>query len=273
MPAKDHLSVSQIETHNHCGERHRLRYAEGLKEPASPDLIRGRVIHQSVARDMRAKRDAGALLETEAIRDLASDDIEAGFKEEIRLSEEESALGINAVKAEAKHISIRLSSTHHLLAAPKIAPASIEERIEIEHPATGKLVAILDLTDAEDRIRDTKTAKKAPDEGAADRSMQLTAYQLAFHAKNKRPPSALVLDNLIFRAPTKTLPERAEYLPLEAPPRSSAMLQAFIDRVEITRASIASGIAVPTDLSSWKCSPKYCGFFGDACRYTRGLKK
>jgi len=269
-----HLSVSQIEDYIHCGERWRLKKVEKIHEPNTSTQIRGKVVHAATAENMRAKRDKGKELGVEEVESLAFDGAKAAFEgQSVLLTEEEAEEGLSAVKMATADVAMWLARLHHQEVAPYINPVCIEEKIRVTMEGIPPLEAVLDLTDTSDRIHDTKTKTRKPKQDEARISLQLTQYHLSFEAKNGRPPQELVLDHLIYYRPSGSRPMGAvEFMPQETT-RSQAAMDAYLERVVAVDRAMKAGIAVPADVNSWKCSPKYCGFFGDICKYTRGSAK
>jgi hypothetical protein len=263
--------VSQIEMYQHCGERWRLRYVEKISEPSSPPLIRGRAVHAAVADDLRSKRDSGALLHSDDLDAIVSEQVDGGFTQEVKLEPEEAARGLSRVKGETKDVALRLSRLHHAGPARVIKPASVEEKIRVRVEGLPPIDAVLDIAETDHVIRDTKTSTRTPEESAAETSLQLQQYALTYIAKQKRPPAAMVLDNLIYYKPSKKNPDGDQkYIPLTTH-YSPIKAQAYLDRVVAVNAGIVAGIAIPADRASWKCSPRFCGFFGTTCKFTRGM--
>lgn len=269
----EHLSVSQIGDFCHCPERWRLKHNEKIPEPSSPQVIRGRSVDAAVNADMRHKREHGVLMERRDVEALAYDTVAAEF----RHGEVLAKGSIRAAEGETKDVAVSLASLHHTDVAPAIEPVAIQQEITLQMgDQDGDLppiVGVIDLTDKAGRVRDTKTSGRRPADDQADISDQLTQYFISYEALNSKPPTALVLDNLVWYKPSGKNPRgKGVYLPQETT-RGPAQIVSYINKVKAVNAAMKAGIAIPADINSWKCSPRWCGFFGGACRYTRGVRK
>jgi len=271
--AERHLSVSQIERYSMCGESWRLRYSENIREPSTPDCVRGTAVHQVAASSMVGKR-AGNPMMLEEVEQLASDAAKAVFSNQsVMFTPDDAARGLETVKGEVADAAVALSRLYHIRVAPGIEPVAIEQKISLNIPGLPEIISVLDLTDSKDRVRDLKTKSRAPNAEEANKSIQLSQYHLSFEALNGRPPSDLMLDHVIYHKPSKKHPDgEAVYVDMHTT-RSPEQLQAYLDRVSVVNESMEKGIAVPASPTNWKCDPKWCGYYGDLCRYTRGMSR
>ncbi len=269
-----HLSVSAINDFCHCGERWRLKHDEGLREPETRHTITGTSLHRAVAENMRHKKKTGRLMLASDVSDVAASSVRTAFQvAPVLLTGDDGGRPVTVVQDDIVDVAVMMARCHHSEVAPAITPVDIEERATLEVPGLPPIVTVMDLTDAAGNIRDTKTSSRAPARDAADKSLQLTQYQITYRALHGKEPTGLVLDNLVHRKATQSRPlAKVEYARQAVPPRNRDTVQGYLDRVVAVDASIKAGIAVPADVNSWKCSPRFCGFFGDACRYTRGMK-
>lgn len=265
-----HYSVSQIENYCHCGEKWRLRYLENIPEPSTSHQIRGTAVDRSVSQNMTHKRDHGVVLALDEAEQIAADAADNAFRASaVALSEDEAEAGLEVTKGNVIDASVALARRHHQEVAPRIDPVTIQEKITVSMPGRPDIIAVLDLTDKQKRVRDTKTTARKPNQDAVDRSLQLSQYHLSYQAHYGEPPSALVHDTLVIHKPTEKSPIiKTEYHLIETH-RTEAELQAYLDRVDAVDAAIQKGVAVPADVNSWKCAPQFCGYYGTICRYTR----
>jgi len=268
----EHLSVSQIEAYIHCGERWRLKKIEKIHEPSTSTQIRGTQVHAATAFNMIAKRDKGAAMLVEEVETLAFDGTIRAFSSgSVLLNADEAQDGLTNVAHATADVAAWLARLHHQQVAPDIDPVSVEETITVTPEGHTPMVAVLDLTDTKDVIHDTKTKTRAPNADEADISLQMSQYHLSFLAKNGRPPSALALDHLVYYKPSNKNPRGDVKYIQQVTHRTEEQLQSYLERVAAVEAAMKAGIAVPADVNSWKCSPKYCGFYGTICKFTRGM--
>jgi len=269
-----HLSVSQIERYSFCGENWRLAYVENISEPSTPDSIRGSAVHTAVAAGMVRKR-AGGRMGLEEIETIAHDSARARFKAgAVLLEPDDAEMGIAAVTDRVADASVDLTRLHHVRVAPGIQPVDIEQRITVTMgPGLPEMIAVLDITDTEKRIHDTKTKGRRPNVDEARTSIQLSQYHISYQALHGEPPSELVLDHLMYFKPSKSRPDGDVDYDRQVTTRTQEQLQAYLDRVHAVNKAMEAGIAIPAPTSSWKCSPRYCGYYGTICKFTRGMLK
>jgi hypothetical protein len=111
-------------------------------------------------------------------------------------------------------------------------------------------------------IRDTKTAKKSPNDTTAHESSQLTAYSLASKVLDNQLPSAVKLDFLV------DLQRGVKTMTLSST-RTLDDIDNYLSRLANAVATIRSGMFVPAPDTAWWCDKRYCGFWHD-CPYARG---
>lgn len=136
------------------------------------------------------------------------------------------------------------------LLSPSIEPVMSEERIIAVIDDGIELAGTLDTAE-KDAVRDLKTGR-AWTQARADRSRQLTGYDLLFEARTGAPPSRVAIDSLhkdsrgTWRA-TTLWSQRTERDRL-----------AFIETVRRVKKGMDAGIALPAAEGSWQCSEKWC---------------
>ena len=113
---------------------------------------------------------------------------------------------------------------------------------------------IVEKSETELVIRDTKTSKKSPNAEAANESNQLSAYALASQVLDGKLPDKMKLDYLIdLKKETKTMT-------LETT-RDAEYTQAYLNRLVNGIASIRSGVFVPAPDQAWWCAQKWCAYY------------
>lgn len=249
---------SQLRTLYRCGEQYRRRYVEGEKIPPSVAAITGTATHASVELNLRHKIETGGLLEPDVVRDAARDKLVSAWDAGVLLDADESAKGEGIVKAAALDTAVALAGCHHESLAPIIQPVNVERYFEVDLAGYCTLVGIIDVEE-KTRVRDTKTAGKAPSQADADTSEQLTVYSLARRIEGTLPGD-VCLDALVKTAKPKAVTIHST--------RTDADLEMQLRRIEVAVDVIDRGIFLPTDPSNWWCSVRFCGYHS-TCRYAK----
>lgn len=256
------LSYSALNMLARCGEQFRFRYLDGLKVPPGVAAIVGRGVDASVNMNLLTKRDTGKPLPLMEARELARDQVHREFEMDgVTLSEDEAALGMKRIKADAVDVSVRLAQMHHIEAAPKINATHIQRKWTLE--VTGldiDLTGYIDIQEGIDTVRDTKTAGKSPSADEAANSMQLTTYAMAVAAIDGAIPKKVKLDYLV---KTKT----PKLVQIEST-RVQADFQHVLERVYQASIAMDAGIFTPAPLDAWWCSNRWCGYWS-RCSYAR----
>jgi hypothetical protein len=261
------LHASHLATFERCQMIYYYRYPCGIKIRPPIALPVGSATHAAIEMNMRHKKETHELAPKDAVLDCARDTLQARIDDEgLALTEDEHAKGLGVVIGEAKDKAVRLSKLHYEAVAPGIEPLEIEREWRIE--ITGKPIVLVGRIDLEvaGGVRDSKTAGKTPMPDAADRSLQLTTYAIAYRVLNGGVnPSVLALDFLV---DTK----KPEWIP-QTTTRTEADMRAFLRRVEVAAKVIASGNYTPCsrDAMSYHrlvCSKETCGYFG-MCEFVR----
>jgi hypothetical protein len=255
---KPKLHWSQISQLCRCGIQYEFRYVKEIIRPPAIALIVGSATHVSIEKNLKHKLETkGTLLSDAEVRQIAADEINTRWEKDgadlSSLDEDEVGKGEKAVRGGAVDTAVSLASLHHHELAPGINPVHLERVWDLE--IAGFPVDLRGTIDVqeESRIRDTKTAKRSPPEGTADKSEQLTMYAMATHILDKKIPE-LQLDNLVkTKVPKvviqKTMRTEDDFAPLLA-------------RIAAASKAIESGIFMPCAPDHWCCSPKWCGYYG-----------
>lgn len=268
MPREIRWSNSSLTTLQMCGEKFRRRYVEGEWVPSSPAAVRGTVVHKVAATALLRKQSTRELPTVEEARDLAADEFEIKWRSGVKLTDEETALGMAKVAAESKDFAIDLAGFHVERVAPAINPIGVERKITIKPKDSDiTILGTIDLIDAptegQEIIRDLKTTQKAPQANAADTSQQLTFEGLIRLAEVGRLPTSFALDFLV------RTPERKErkHVPLTTE-RTREDVGALVNRINTAVAAVKKGIFVPANPDWWGCSRNWCEFY-ETCAYVR----
>lgn len=269
----DTLSQSAVNQLLKCGEAFRRRYLEREYTPPSLAALAGTAVHAAAESYFRRKRDAGEELSVEDVQQAAVDAFDRRMaKDGAVLDEEEQARGKDVVVGEAKDKAVRLSGLYRRELAPSVQPDLIEARIEVEVPGLKRrIVGVVDLSSQPEvaceggDLIDLKTSKRRGSQEDADRSIQLTVYDVAYEALKGWRPRRIVLHELV-----DTKVPQANVTETTRGPEDRAALGAILGAAERT---IDAGTFLPAAPGSWWCSLRFCAY-APTCPYfaRRGAK-
>lgn len=238
------------------------RYALGLKQRPSSNMLVGKSGHASAEADLIEKRATGALLPPDAVTDIARDRLVSEWSDsEVELTPEERDIGPDAARGSAIDKVTLVAGMHHESIAPRIDPVHIEREWVLS--VTGwpfEITGFIDVQEA-DRIRDYKITSKSPGADTANTSLQLTMYSMAATALDGKTPSELVLDHVVTLKAPKVVTQTTS--------RSNIDHEQMLDRIAAMHFAIEAGVFCPTDPSNWVCSDRWCGYWNDHCPYGR----
>lgn len=248
------LSFSALNMYAKCGTQYEFRYVRGLKIPPAAAMIVGSSIDDSSGADLTAKKDAGHLLKSDEVTDIARDAVNRRWEQGVLLDEEERDRGESIVKSESVDAATRLAGCHHADAAPAIEPVAIQRFWRLEVPAVS--LAITGIIDVQEpaAVRDTKTTAKSPAAGEADKSLQLSMYALAVKRIDGALPETVALDYLV------NLKGGPKYVP-QVSQRREQDLTPLLHRIRSTADGIRAGNFPPASPDAWWCSKAMCGYW------------
>lgn len=247
---RPYLSISQIEMFAKCPKQWEYRYVRGIKTPPGVAAVVGKGTHAANEKDLRQKMDWGVLMTEEEVKDTAADALRAAWERD------QPVMGLgDPDQGQAVDQTVALTSLYHRQLAPRLEPIALERAFVIDIPELAH--DVLGVVDVETptTIRDTKTSKRAPDRGAAERSPQMIAYHLRATVAGQ-PGKTVALDYLVKN-------QRPTLVTIEAAP-SDDDHNAFLQRVKLVSESITAGVFPPTSPSNWWCSMRWCGYW-EAC--------
>lgn len=257
---KPQLHASMMDTLSRCGEQFRRRYGKlfGHNDreeiiPPSGVLITGIATHKTIEENLKHMIEEGRPLSTEYLADFAHDAASALWNGEVRLDPDDGE-DIKTARGDSIDTAVNLSVLHAEELAPKLSPKAVERKWVINLSGFPyDLAGTIDIEEHGGVIRDTKTAKRKPNQDAADDSQQLTMYSLAKKVCDGTEPTALYLDNLV-----KTKQPQLVVLKTQRTDADRAMLLRRIERATKIIEAGAFQPALPTD---WICSEKWCGYW------------
>ena len=236
------LSGSSLSTYLRCGLQWEFAYVRRIRRPPRVRMVIGTATHEAVEVNYRQKRETMTDLPLADVLDAYS----TAFDREVVEAEADEDVG------EAKDQGVVLTGIYQEKVAPNVQPVLVEEQIQASIngiPYSG----FLDVTDQDNRIRDTKTTGKRPAEDVYKLSM--TGYSILFRHKTETRETGITLDYLI-----RT--KKPYYLPVEGGPVDDGEINRFARVLEGVSDGIAAGSFPPNGLINGSCG--WCGY-ADIC--------
>ncbi len=227
------LSPSQVSQFLNCSAGYWYKHGLGLPDPPRASLVRGRVVHKTVADWFRRKRDGGDKL--------------ADFDETWALESEGAEFLPDEDPAVIKQEAAAMAVHYVMEVGDDIEPA------EIEKPVSGtiggvKVRGIIDLIDSNGQVIDLKTAKRKPSTVAPDHRFQVATYK----ALVPEASGAARVDTLV----GGSRPELVR-LTVETAAADHRMVETLYPHVQT---GIREGLFFPNRNSNY-CSRRYCPFW------------
>jgi hypothetical protein len=237
------LSGSSLSTYLRCGMQWEFAYVKRIRRPPRVRMVIGMATHFAIETNYRQKIETGQDMPIDDVCDAFSDSYDL---EIMNVEDEDEDIG------EAKDQGITLTEIYQEQVAPTVWPVLVEQQIQAsinEIPYSG----FLDVTDHNNRIRDTKTSGKRPVEDAYKLSM--TGYAVLFRHHTETTESGISLDYLI-----RT--KKPYYLPIEGGTVDDGEINRFAHVLQGVAEGIEAGSFAPNGLVNGSCG--WCGY-ADIC--------
>lgn len=255
-----HFSGSQIISFFMCAHDYYESYMLRNWMPPSTAMIRGISFHKLPEINNRQKITSKVDLPVSDMKDIVSDEVEAGFKEDLFLNADEKFKTKPAVKGEIKDMLVGLAPVY-ARESKDIMPRDVETLQAIKIPGTDRIIKYkMDIETEDDQIIDYKTTSKKKNQKDADSDIKLTIYSLAFYAKNKKLPDKTSLHNFIGHYTPARNELKTDFQEIVTD-RNNLDFKTLIKRIEYMDKSVKAGIFPPAEIGHWKCGPKYCARF------------
>jgi len=269
-----------------CGEAYRRDEEEKELAPPTSGMVRGTVVHAIAAegheRQIKGKAKRPDDPKSMVLRESLPDEEEAADLAASRFDWEQKQSGIVAPGEEEpekvvigrdKDSSIRMSRHLVTTVAPYVDPIAVEAKLVVEpQDANIRISGILDLITNEPPlvpggpprrgVRDYKTSRKAPSEGEADTSGQLSMYALLDTLQTGKIADVFALDFVVedgrlLRPPYKVSLEST---------RTQEDIDVMIDRLNNAIEGAAAGVFLANGVGTWQCSPRWCQWW-TTCKF------
>jgi hypothetical protein len=207
-------------------------------------MVIGTATHAAIETNYRQKVGTGQDMPLADVLDAFSDSYDLEIMDVDEYGDEDIG--------EAKDQGAALTTIYQEQVAPVVQPVLVEEQIQAEIngiPYSG----FLDVTDHNNRIRDTKTTGKRPIGDAYKLSM--TGYAVLFRHYSASIESGITLDYLI-----RT--KKPYYLPIEGGTVDDGEIRRFAGVLGGVSGGISAGSFPPNGLVNGSCS--WCGY-ADLC--------
>lgn len=251
---RDYVSFSQIDRYCRCGIQYFLYYEEQIVIPQTPNMIMGTSYHKALEFNHRQKVVSGNDLSNVEMNEIGAEYIEEAFENDVLLSEDDKFKG----KMEVKDVVIKRNNAalevYFKEMAPNIQPLEVEKYFKVNlGDDMPPLVVVIDLITQDFRVVDNKTSAKKPPEGAADDSIQLSTYALAFEHQYGFLPAGLELQYAVVTPKTC-----AASTVVRKTTRTEEQLDKFKLRLKMVVDGISKRVAIPPPQGDWQCNA--CGY-------------
>lgn len=245
------FSHSQYETYKSCGRSYEFKYIKEQRAAPGPAMARGTAIHAAVEAALRHKQKHGDAPALDAQLAVAADAFEKA-KAAVEVWGDDDP-------GKVKDVALSLYRVYHTQGLAKVTPVEIEEPFVVKVGSV-TVRGVIDLVDLEKEqpadpgrlvVADLKTSAAKWSEGDVKNDAQLSLYTAVKRLIHGR------IDNLVS---TKT--PALHRLPTTRGPRDHRNL---IEDYEQTVDAIKKGIFLMAPMDSWKCTPKWCNYYGQ-CR-------
>lgn len=266
-PQKFQWHISGLNMLAKCGVQFERRYMLGERLRPGMGAITGTGVDRSVTHNLDTRINTGKSAAESEVLDIARDTVKAEWEQGVA---EDADYKRNGSRAQGKAIddAVKLAELHYLDVAPLLSPFAVQREWVIDDTASGaQLVGTIDILNQTGKgveILDTKTSKRAPAEGAAHESLQLTGYALAMVVIDRiKAPVTVGLDYLVKTEIPKWVALRAK--------RNVSDFAHLAERLRRAEEIRKAGAFQPAPVDSWWCSADWCGYHS-TCRFARQPK-
>lgn len=259
---RGYISTSQVTQYLSCGAAYDFRYIQDIAVAGNNFTVQGRGVHKAAENLHLALINTTAIPSTEEMVSIYSDLHDREVQDGAQLIDEKDwgfvkDEGIRMTQSYRKGALGELTDPETGFPMLAVRPIAAERIIKaMVTPEDSDPIPFLGVVDLEepDTIVDIKSKKKSATQADADNSIQLTLYA---HVLGK---PAVRLDQVI--KPTKTMGVR--YI-RKSSTRTTHDVKHALKVVRDVTAGITAGIFPRTSPDSWKCSKKWCAYWG-SCR-------
>lgn len=248
MPNLDHLSYSSVSSYLLCGRAWSFRYVEKVAAPTATALVMGSAFHDTVEGYITGKGDLvtlwgrvwGAQLERNPQIEWGADTPESLSNDGIRI------ISAKPVREMLDAIAANFDREH----------GEVERRVELHVPGVPiPVIGYIDIITKDGIPGDFKTAARMWANNKASEELQPLVYLAALNQQG--------IDTHQWRfnhyVATKTARPDARVFSTQRSP--DEVFRNLFPTIQQVWSGIQANV-FPKNTSTWKCSPKYCEYYG-----------
>jgi len=262
----DRYSATQFGTFFTCPEAWRRRYIEGDKIPPGIAAVAGSGFHKAPEVDFQSVIAGDGHLTVSDCEDAAATEYVRRLSEDgIYLTREDSQKK-NALLAEGKDNAIRAAGKFREDVAEKFEPTLVEHEVTIDIEGISKpVLGYIDVFTVDRMLADWKLSK-AWNQDKSETADQATVYNEMIRQIDGAPPAKTTFQ--VFK-PLKKEIRHTEFVTH----RDQSDLVSLVSRAQIMERMIQKGDFPGCAPGHWKCSPKWCGYYGSCKLVSDRLKR
>lgn len=256
----DHLSASSYGQFFKCPAQWDYVHNQGIKIPPGIAAHVGSGLHGAAEVNFRQKIVTGVDLPASDLADAAVTKYRERVEKDGVLCTREERPALGRLLSEGVDRAVKFSRVLAATVAPLYRPASVEQFVKYQGPDSPvPWVGYIDLTTADNKLVDWKTAGKRWPKGREHRESQATVYRKLFRADRGIEPASTVFEVFFDskdgakRDDRTTVRDDADWVALQ---HGAGIMLRMIDH----------GDFPPCVPGSWNCSPTWCGLFW-VCRH------
>ena len=247
------MSPSQLGTFYTCSEAWKRRYIDGDKIPPGIAALVGNGVHKGaeIALVHRMETEEPETRDTTVM--AAVDKYEKQLEGDGVFMTREDATAADRIIGENKDSTAKLAGFWYDQLYDDLKPVAVEERLRLSDPRLKTdLLGIVDVREKH-RLRDLKTAGKKWPKNRAPIESQPTVYQ--WLAEEAGMTGGTFTYDILVNTKTPSI----QTIHTE---RDGSDRIALIERVNSMCSQIKAGNFIGAEPSAWKCSHKWCGYYG-----------
>jgi hypothetical protein len=273
MPEPEAWHASGLTSLLRCGVAYYRRYIAHEGQPPTTPQLRGTAVHRGIGMGLLAQQRTGTPAPVDLFEDIAASEIDRARHGGATFTSDERSVGAARTFGALKDKAVRLAGGYGRIVAPTVRPIAVERRITVADLVPGAVlrgtIDHVDGAEGGEIIRDVKTSERAPSRDAADRSQQLTMYDVLRSADRADPVGShrVALDYMVLHASTGMV----THVRLDST-RDAADRASMLARVEVGMRAVKAGVFLPANPETdWWCSERWCEF-APTCPYFLGRR-
>lgn len=252
----EYVSPSQVNTFYKCGEIWVQRYIHKRKVPPGIAALAGQGMHSAAEANYKQKIITQEDLPIDDIKDAAATGFMSRLQRDGVFVARDDMPSAKKILGEGKDKAVRLAAFAREVVMPNVQPVMVEEKIRIAVDGLDvDVLGIIDVTDNNGMIIDSKTSGKSWNRARVDEEEQPTVYRELFRVRAGHYPAGFRFDVLV------DLKKEPKLQQFEAE-RTEQDWKIWLQKAKRMRHAINAGVVLPALAGSWWCSAKWCGYWG-----------